>query len=204
PGASGSTPLRWKDFARLEAARKAKKLDSIPIYIDEIDDDAMLRLMTDENATQAGNNAGAVINEIGAVTRRLIEGLRDQPANCPADVAKAFDKAGWVRNQPPSLVVAASRVGFSRIMKGASPEGAPWVWTPAFGQQRDRTPTHGYAATREAAMVAFAKSWGGNSGWNLLEREDDTLVAWYRSIYAPRTGGAYDSHHRTAGIAGCT
>src|SRR5262249_57355898 len=87
-----------------------------------------------------------------------------------------------------------------RIMKGASPEGAPWVWTLAFGRQRDRTPTHGYAAMREAAMVAFAKSWGGNSGWNLLEREDDTLVAWYRSLYAPRAGGAYDSHHRTAGI----
>src|SRR5262249_6170953 len=34
------------------------------------------------------------------------------------------------------------------------------------------------------------------------EREDCTLVAWYRSLYAPRTGGAYDSHHRTAGIAG--
>src|SRR5262245_37803869 len=30
------------------------------------------------------------------------------------------------------------------------------------------------------------------------------LVAWYRSPYAPRTGGAYDSHHRTAGISGCT
>jgi hypothetical protein len=29
-------------------------------------------------------------------------------------------------------------------------------------------------------------------------------VAWYRSIYAPRTGGAYDSHPRTAGIAGRT
>src|SRR5262245_62712791 len=38
----------------------------------------------------------------------------------------------------------------------------------------------------------------------LLEREDCTLVAWYCSLYAPRTGGAYDSHHRTAGIAGCT
>jgi hypothetical protein len=38
----------------------------------------------------------------------------------------------------------------------------------------------------------------------LLEREACTLVAWYRSVYAPRTGGAYDSHHRTAGIAGCT
>ena len=32
---------------------------------------------------------------------------------------------------------------------------------------------------------------------------DSTLVAWYRSVYAPRTGGAYDSHHRTAEIAGC-
>src|SRR5262249_11864832 len=38
----------------------------------------------------------------------------------------------------------------------------------------------------------------------LLEREDCTLVAWYPSPYAPRTGGAYDSHHRTAGTAGRT
>ena len=27
-------------------------------------------------------------------------------------------------------------------------------------------------------------------------------ISWYPSLYAPRTGGAYDSHHRTAGIAG--
>src|SRR6516164_5601193 len=33
---------------------------------------------------------------------------------------------------------------------------------------------------------------------------DRTLAAWYRSLYAPRTGGAYDSHHRTAGITGRT
>src|SRR5262249_39226870 len=38
----------------------------------------------------------------------------------------------------------------------------------------------------------------------LLERQDCTLVTWYRSFYAPRAGGAYDSHHRTAGIAGRT
>ena len=39
----------------------------------------------------------------------------------------------------------------------------------------------------------------------LLERQDCTLVfSWYRSLYAPRTAGAYDSHHRTAGIAGRT
>src|SRR5262249_24916691 len=29
-------------------------------------------------------------------------------------------------------------------------------------------------------------------------------MAWYLCLYALRAGGAYDSHHRTAGIAGCT
>ena len=38
----------------------------------------------------------------------------------------------------------------------------------------------------------------------LFEREDCTLKAWYPFLYAPRAGGAYDSHHRTAEIAGCT
>src|SRR5262249_1684282 len=38
----------------------------------------------------------------------------------------------------------------------------------------------------------------------LLEREDGTPMAWYRSVYAPRTEGAHGSHHRTAGIAGRT
>jgi hypothetical protein len=46
----------------------------------------------------------------------------------------------------------------------------------AFGQHQDRTPTHGYAATREAAMAAFAKSWrrdlGYSGGTNLLAWPD--------------------------------
>jgi hypothetical protein len=33
------------------------------------------------------------------------------------------------------------------------------MWTLAFGHHKGRTPTHGYAETREAAMAAFAKSW---------------------------------------------
>ena len=41
----------------------------------------------------------------------------------------------------------------------AAPEGSPWMWTLAFGYHEDRTPTHGYEPTREAAMAAFAKSW---------------------------------------------
>ena len=47
-----------------------------------------------------------------------------------------------------------------RIMKtAAAPVETPWMWTLAFGYHEDRSPTHGYAATREDAMAAFAKSW---------------------------------------------
>ncbi len=47
-----------------------------------------------------------------------------------------------------------------RIMKvTTSPAGTPWMWTLAYGYHEDRTPTHGYEPTREAAMAAFAKSW---------------------------------------------
>jgi hypothetical protein len=47
-----------------------------------------------------------------------------------------------------------------RSMKAsAAPQGTPWLWTLAYGQHKDRTLTHGYEATREAAMAAFAKSW---------------------------------------------
>jgi hypothetical protein len=38
-----------------------------------------------------------------------------------------------------------------RIYKAnAAPVGSPWMWTLAFGHHEDRTPTHGYAKTREA------------------------------------------------------
>jgi hypothetical protein len=39
------------------------------------------------------------------------------------------------------------------------------MWTLAYGQHEDRTPTHGYAAPREAAMAAFAKSWPTGPSW---------------------------------------
>ena len=56
--------------------------------------------------------------------------------------------------------VLADGAVVGRILKvHAAPVGSPWMWTLAFGQHEDRTPTHGYAETREAAMTAFAKSW---------------------------------------------
>jgi hypothetical protein len=56
--------------------------------------------------------------------------------------------------------VLADGVVVGRIMKAAAgPVGMSWMWTPAFDYHEDRTPTHGYAAAREEAMAAFAKSW---------------------------------------------
>src|SRR6516162_1204050 len=60
------------------------------------------------------------------------------------------------------------------------------------------SPSNALAVTREAE-----KDWARQQ-CALPEREDYTLVAWYPFLYAPRAGGAYDSHHRTAGIAGGT
>jgi hypothetical protein len=57
--------------------------------------------------------------------------------------------------------VLAEGAVVGRIFKvNAVPVGSPWMWTLAFGHHKDRTPTHGYAATREAAMAAFAKAGG--------------------------------------------
>ena len=54
----------------------------------------------------------------------------------------------------------AEGVVVGRIFKAnAAPVGMSWMRKLAFWHHEDRTPTHGYAATREAAMAAFAKSW---------------------------------------------
>ena len=56
--------------------------------------------------------------------------------------------------------VLADGLVVGRILKAAAaPIGTPWLWTLAYGHHEDRTPIYGYEATREAAMVAFAKSW---------------------------------------------
>ena len=55
--------------------------------------------------------------------------------------------------------VLADGAVVGRILKvHAAPVGSPWMWTLVFGHHEGRT-LYGYAATREAAMAAFAKSW---------------------------------------------
>ena len=56
--------------------------------------------------------------------------------------------------------VLADGILVDRIfLSPAAPDSPPWMWTLAYGQHEDRTPSYGHEPTREAAMVAFAKSW---------------------------------------------
>ena len=72
--------------------------------------------------------------------------------------ASASRPSGQWNDDDYDVLAAGFVVG--RIFQAkAAPVGAPWMWTLAFDFRGDRTPTHGYAATREAAMAGFAKSW---------------------------------------------
>jgi hypothetical protein len=57
-------------------------------------------------------------------------------------------------------VIGTDGMVIGRIFKATtSPVGTPWMWTLAYGDHEDRTLTHNYEATRQAAMQAFARSW---------------------------------------------
>ena len=50
-------------------------------------------------------------------------------------------------------VIGTDGVVIGRIFKATrSPAGTPWMWTLAYGDHEDRTPTHGYEATREQRL----------------------------------------------------
>jgi hypothetical protein len=60
--------------------------------------------------------------------------------------------------------VVTDGVTVGRIMKAAAaPVGSPWLWTLAFGQHEDRTPTHGYEPTPRRRWRRSRKAGGGSS-----------------------------------------
>jgi hypothetical protein len=56
----------------------------------------------------------------------------------------------------PNLIGRGGRTVSSTAGDGV---GTPWMWTLAYGDHKNRTLTHGYESTRQAAMQAFARSW---------------------------------------------
>jgi hypothetical protein len=75
---------------------------------------------------------------------------RTSRANCGV---LAFAHAAAVSND----VLSEGKV-VGHIFK-SGPLGKPWFWGFAYGHHYDRTPTHGYVATREDAMAAFRRGW---------------------------------------------
>ena len=69
----------------------------------------------------------------------------------------------------PKMIVVNYDKGFAEMSQHPAfrnrrtRKGTPWMSTLAYGYHEDRTPTHGYEPTREAAMAAFAKSWQRSS-----------------------------------------
>jgi hypothetical protein len=69
-------------------------------------------------------------------------------------------RAGAEEPDDYDVIGGADGLVIGRIFKATTaPAGTPWMWTLTYGQQEDRTPTHGYEPTCEAAMQAFARSW---------------------------------------------
>jgi hypothetical protein len=70
---------------------------------------------------------------------------------------RASNRSGKERDDDYEVLAEGVVVG--RIFKVRLGGRTPWMWTLVVGHHEDRTPTHGYEATREAAMAAFAKNW---------------------------------------------
>jgi hypothetical protein len=62
------------------------------------------------------------------------------------------------------------------------------MWTLAFGYHEDRTPTPGYAATREDAMAAFAKR-----AARAMKRKPRACRAFKETGHESRDQGALDA-----------
>ena len=72
--------------------------------------------------------------------------------------ASASRPSGQWKDDDFDVLADGAVVG--RIFKSAAaPVDTPWFWTLAYSHLEDRTSTHGYEPTHDAAMAAFAKSW---------------------------------------------
>jgi hypothetical protein len=81
-------------------------------------------------------------------------------SECPGDFVgiRTLERATDGSEHYEVLDEARNVVGHIMLSDAAPPE-MPWIWTVASGPHTGRKSTHGYEATREAAMEAFARVW---------------------------------------------
>jgi hypothetical protein len=68
--------------------------------------------------------------------------------------------SGQWRDDDHNVLENGMIVGRISFLGAVGPQGRPWMWASRHDGQIKRA-AHGYAETREAATVAFAKSWRG-------------------------------------------
>jgi hypothetical protein len=74
------------------------------------------------------------------------------PRQAIAALTRSRLQASAGEKEPPPM----PRIALFSALGGHS---KPWVWTIDLALSDGRDPTHGFEATREAAMQAFARSW---------------------------------------------
>src|SRR5262249_60692639 len=63
--------------------------------------------------------------------------------------------------RPPHYIPSPPKTG---APPRRPPHRTPWLWTLTLGHHEDRSPTHGYEPTREAAMANVPSFYKANSG----------------------------------------
>jgi hypothetical protein len=64
----------------------------------------------------------------------------------------------------PILPILQTMAGaLNALFSALRDHSPPWVWSIDLAFSHGRDPVHGFAATREAAMQAFARSWFGEN-----------------------------------------
>jgi hypothetical protein len=73
--------------------------------------------------------------------------------------ASASRPSGQWRDDDYDVLENGVVVGRIFHLDAVAPEGRPWMWASGHAAGTVARARHGYEATREAAMAAFAKSW---------------------------------------------
>jgi hypothetical protein len=159
---------------RIAAGRKAK-LTKIDIDVRDISDDEMVRLMTSENAIQAGSKAAAIMNEVSAAVRRLAkpmlvaerlseipEGLREivqcfQSEHAYAQARKAFQEGKGIGTPLIRAYLGGAGDGDlcprdkQQVTDGLAAIKAAGIYARIIGEVRDEIAAEQAEAEKQAA-----------------------------------------------------
>src|SRR6476661_6070307 len=77
-------------------------------------------------------------------------------------------------------VIADDAVVARIMLAAAAPIGLPWLWTLAYGHHEDRTPTHGYEPTREAAFKNDASTYAASTAALMQRPIGGSTMCYFR------------------------